>query len=190
MKLKELKCPNCGASLEVEENVKKVKCEYCHKTFSVEDDYSTSYNKTKGAIDAQMDAAKKALNDYKKTPASILSKIFIGIAAIIMIAGFSFIIYKIVDTEVGQKVDKFNWKFETYPGVKSSFFVKGFVSDVIESNNKNPDHQVCVVVDGNESCSFSELSEVATNLNSSEYTVLIEYDNDGYVNKLILNTAK
>lgn len=36
MRLIEKKCPNCGASLEFDENAKSCKCEYCKRSFEIE----------------------------------------------------------------------------------------------------------------------------------------------------------
>lgn len=52
MKLKELKCKNCGANLEVEKNIAMVTYQFCHTTFSVLDTYSKGYNLAKGRLQA------------------------------------------------------------------------------------------------------------------------------------------
>lgn len=36
MKLIEKKCPNCGASLEFDDQAKSCKCSYCHRSFEIE----------------------------------------------------------------------------------------------------------------------------------------------------------
>ena len=38
MRIIEKKCPNCGASLEFDENARSCKCEYCKRTFEIERD--------------------------------------------------------------------------------------------------------------------------------------------------------
>ena len=38
MELKELKCKNCGANIELEEGKTEVKCKYCNTTFKVDDE--------------------------------------------------------------------------------------------------------------------------------------------------------
>ena len=38
MRIVEKKCPNCGASLEFDENAKSCKCDYCKRTFEIERD--------------------------------------------------------------------------------------------------------------------------------------------------------
>lgn len=38
MELKELKCKNCGAKIELEEGKTEVTCKYCNTTFKVDDE--------------------------------------------------------------------------------------------------------------------------------------------------------
>ena len=59
MRLKELKCKNCGATLKVEENVDKVKCDFCHTSFAVEDAYHDGYKFEKGRMQAQNEQFEK-----------------------------------------------------------------------------------------------------------------------------------
>ena len=61
MKLNELKCKNCGATLKVEGNVDTV------TTFSVEDSYNEAYKRTKGMMDATTEGFEnqvKMLNNF------------------------------------------------------------------------------------------------------------------------------
>lgn len=59
MKLKELKCENCGADLKINSETKEVKCEYCHTKFKVdhgmffEDMEQAGYEFEKGKLRAQ-----------------------------------------------------------------------------------------------------------------------------------------
>lgn len=59
MKLKELKCENCGADLKVNNETKEVKCEYCHTKFKVDngmlfdDMEQAGYEFEKGKLRAQ-----------------------------------------------------------------------------------------------------------------------------------------
>ena len=41
MRIVEKKCPNCGASLEFDENAKSCKCEYCKRSFEIERENNT-----------------------------------------------------------------------------------------------------------------------------------------------------
>lgn len=67
MKLNELKCKNCGATLKVEGNVDTITCKYCQTTFGVEDSYNEAYKRTKGMMDATTEGFEnqvKMLNNF------------------------------------------------------------------------------------------------------------------------------
>lgn len=185
MNLKDCKCPNCGASLEVPENTKKIKCEYCRKTFEVESTYDSAYNHTKGVLDAQMETSKEIFEHFNNNP---FNKVVRIIAAVIIIAITVMVFSIAIPTFMNSGKDDFNFFFESYPGVKSSFFVKTYINKVIESNSKNPKRQICVVLDGEEVCNNSEIPNVVSKLSSYDYSVSLGYDEKGYVNKLILNS--
>ena len=59
MELKELKCKNCGAKVEVDENATQATCKYCNTTFAIEDEYSAGYKYTKGVLKAKDEQYEK-----------------------------------------------------------------------------------------------------------------------------------
>ena len=67
MKLKELKCENCGADLKVNNETKEVKCEYCHTKFKVDngmlfdDMEQAGYEFEKGKLRAQKEQREQQL---------------------------------------------------------------------------------------------------------------------------------
>ncbi|MDD6878724.1 MAG: hypothetical protein PUD59_00635 [bacterium] len=85
MNFKELECPNCGAELEVPENSRKIKCEYCRKVFEVESTYNKAYDTAKGVIDAQIDASERMYDQFENTPANKFFRIFFFIMFLIVI---------------------------------------------------------------------------------------------------------
>lgn len=65
MKLVEMKCKNCGATLEVSSDVKEAKCKYCHTTFKIDDEVKhikydnaeqSGYEFEKGRMRAQQES--------------------------------------------------------------------------------------------------------------------------------------
>ena len=59
MRLKELKCKNCGANVKVEKNVSQAKCDFCQTTFAVEDAYHDGYKFEKGRMKAHSEQIEK-----------------------------------------------------------------------------------------------------------------------------------
>ena len=83
MKLIEKKCPNCGASLEFNENDKSCVCNYCHRSFEIERDTSK--------LD-ELKEAQYVLNEIMKK--NTFSPFFF-IIPIIVFAGFIFVFFNI-----------------------------------------------------------------------------------------------
>ena len=92
MELKELKCKNCGAKLEVEEGATEVTCKFCGTTFSIDDAYTQGYKYTKGVLKAQSEQMEENLNTaqefLKNSSFGKTSKVFSVVFATIFILIF------------------------------------------------------------------------------------------------------
>ena len=130
MELKELKCKNCGAKIELEEGKTEVTCKYCNTTFKVDDEYSKAYNYTKGILKAHNDQMQEFYNSREGK----LSKRIINIIFIIVFLIFFLIIgltisniynySNVIETENESiDVDMFNIPFSGMNGQKSTFFI-------------------------------------------------------------------
>ena len=87
MRLRELKCKNCGSKIKVDENVAKVECEYCHTTFAVDDAYNDGYKFEKGRIKAQTEHIEKSLENAKGVIEPV-GKAFLAHSIITGVIGF------------------------------------------------------------------------------------------------------
>lgn len=117
MKLKELKCKNCGATLKVEEEVAQVKCEFCHTTFAVEDAYHDGYKFEKGRMKAHSEQFEKNL-EHAKGIIGPIGKIFAAqyiISAVAAIVIFTIVVIAIITMLISQnnKREEFNNKKDT-----------------------------------------------------------------------------
>ena len=66
MNIKSITCPNCGAQLNVDENVSRVVCEFCGSTVTVEDSRLEGFNRELGSMNAREKVAyekAKAIDD-------------------------------------------------------------------------------------------------------------------------------
>lgn len=101
MELKELRCKNCGAKIEVNEGTRMVTCKYCNTTFSTDDDYSAGYEYTKGVLKAQEEQLEKNMELLYKRPISksekIVRNLFFIFAGIMIIAIWGFLIVSILN---------------------------------------------------------------------------------------------
>ena len=79
---------------------------------------------------------------------------------------------------------QFNFQFEHDGGTKSEFFLKSTLDEIIQSN-KTHDKKVSLVYDGTETTDESEIIKIKQSLNGT-YEVSINYDDNGYVNKIVV----
>ena len=81
----------------------------------------------------------------------------------------------------------FNDEFELFSGTKSGFFVTTLLDKVIISNKKQSEHIINVTNDGNSTTDEEEIRNIKKNLDSSkEYEVILDYDEEGYVNSITI----
>lgn len=191
MKLKELKCKNCGAKLKVDENVDVVTCKYCNTTFSVEDTYKESYKKTKGMIDATNDAYKEKLKEQRKNPIYMFVSIFIVIVFIVVFFSIGYGIYKSAkNTNEFNKqfeVNKFNIKFSNYNGTKNKFWIDDYLDDIVTNNKTNTSHLITVVYKDISTTDPKEITNIKKQIkDNKDYEVIVDYDNNGYFNKMTI----
>ena len=119
MELKELKCKNCGANLEVQVDAREVTCKFCHTKFAVESAENTGYEFEKGRMKAQREelsknikaatdalktngaelgrTAQNALNSINgaeiENAAKGIGKVFLIIFGVLFVSVFAFIVF-------------------------------------------------------------------------------------------------
>lgn len=94
MKAKALKCPECGANLEIEKGQKNCSCDYCGYTFVVDDEnrnatYNENITHTKRYInETKIEVAK--INDRKNKRMYMFFTIILTVALIALLCVFVF----------------------------------------------------------------------------------------------------
>ena len=85
-----------------------------------------------------------------------------------------------------EEMDKnqFNFDFERENGTKNAFFLKSTFDKIVRSNKIN-DRKISLVFNGTETTEESEIINIKQSLDG-DYEVSINYDNDGYVNKIVV----
>ena len=91
--------------------------------------------------------------------------------------------------------DSFNSTFEMNQGTKSGMFAKSQVDNIIKNNKKDKEHLIEVVFDGTSyGTDPSNISNVKNKLQEfngykfQEYEISLDYDDNGYVNKVTIET--
>lgn len=194
MELKELKCKNCGAKIELEEGKTEVTCKYCNTTFKVDDEYSKAYNYTKGILKAHNDQMQEFYNSREGK----LSKRIINIIFIIVFLIFFLIIgltisniynySNVIETENESiDVDMFNITFSGMNGQKSTFFINDYLDKIVTNNKKQQKHIITVKYQDKETSNPDEIIAIKKSLDESkQYELSTDYDQAGFINKLTI----
>lgn len=197
MELKELKCKNCGAKIELEEGKTEVTCKYCNTTFKVDDEYSKAYNYTKGILKAH----NEQMQEFYNSREGKLSKIIINIIIIIVFLIFFLVIglmisniynYSPIRSNVIETknesidVDMFNIQFSGINGQKSTFFINDYLDEIV-TNNKKQEHIITVKYQDKETSNPDEIIAIKKSLDESkQYELSTDYDQAGFINKLTI----
>lgn len=209
MRLKELNCKNCGATLEVEENATQVKCKFCNTTFAVEDAYTDGYKFEKGKLQAQSEHFEKSMeqvNDFlNNNPIAKIHKKMSIIITIIFVVIFVMVLIGIISTSVSQNkmrdkinddsiindmndymsdfdIKVFNNQFEMYKGTEYGSSVGRLLDEVSTNNKKNADNQVTVVFKETTTKDPEEMKNIKKQLGDwTEYEVSFEYNDSGLI---------
>ena len=209
MRLKELNCKNCGASLKVEENAQQVKCEFCHTAFAVEDAYTDGYKYEKGRLKAQNEQLEKHMENAKGILAPV-GKIFAAHYIITAVAGIAiFVIIAIIafstifsfnkdrDTirnndagvvdDMGNFMSEFdirmfNNNFEMYKGTEYGSSVGRLLDEISTNNKKDADNQITVVFKETTTKDPEEMKNIKKQLGDwTEYEVSFDYNDAGLI---------
>lgn len=191
MRLKELKCKNCGADVKVEENATQAKCEFCHTTFTVEDAYHEGYKFEKGRMKAHNEQIEKNLEHVKGIMGPI-GKIFATqyiLSAIVGVIIFVIAIVMIIFLATGQintvdefDITRFNNTYEMYTGTEYGSTVGRLIDEVSTNNKKNKKHQITIKYKEISTTSPEEMKDIKKQIDAwTKYEVTFEYDEDGFI---------
>lgn len=91
--------------------------------------------------------------------------------------------------------DNFNSTFEMYQGTKSGMFAKSQVDNVVKNNKKDKEHLIEVIFDGTsygtDPINIQSIKNKLQEFNGykfQEYEISLDYDDNGYVNKITIET--
>ena len=205
--MKKLKCSSCGAELHVEDNKEYAVCNHCGSRYKLNEDLNVNIK-----LDDNM---KEVLNNglgTVKNASKVMIIPFI-LFALIFIAIFVFGFINInkskksaeenrekIHEQVKEqneiinkqqeeaKKEMFNFQFANDNGTKSAFFLESTLDEIIESN-KTQDRLVTLVFNGKEVTEESEIINIKHSL-KGDYEVSFNYDDEGYINKIIVDKIK
>ncbi len=192
-------CPYCNATYKIDDEVKHVK---------YDDMENSGYEFEKGRIKAQREhIANNTVLGQTKFPVFIIPIFFI------MIIGMSIIMItrmhsarkefsNSVDNSVTQKAkeeaeanekqqklesERYSFNFKYSNGRKATIFVESMLNDVIDSNRTNKDRFITVNFKDISTQETEQILEIEKQLEDyGEYDVVLDYDEDGFVNAITI----
>lgn len=224
MKLVELECQNCGATLKLEEGTEIVSCPYCKATYKLDDEAqhikyddmeNSGYEFEKGRIKAQKEHVANNQNlNIAKIPIIIIPIIVvIMIISIIVFFGIGISSVKngfeksyndsnndinidelkenseIETNKENGKSEQEKYRFNLHysNGRQAEIFVKSMLNNVITSNKTNKDKIITVKFNDITTQDPEQILEIEKQLiDYKEYDVLLDYDEDGFVNMITI----
>ena len=196
--MEKLKCSSCGATLQVEENKEYAVCNHCGSRYKLKEDLNVNI-KLDDNVKEVLNTGLGTFNHFSK---------FMFIPIIIFVISFVLIFYfgflnanrnkkTIDDNQMEEQLNMqqeniekgvFNFQFINDNGTKSAFFLESTLDEIIQSN-KIYDRKVILVFNGTETTEESEIINIKHTLEGN-YEVSFNYDEDGYINKIIVDTIK
>lgn len=196
MRLKELKCKNCGASIKVVENESQVKCKFCNTTFAVEDPYHDGYKFEKGRMKAHDEQVEKNINHVKGIVGPIgkvfaIQYIITAIISIAIIATVIIMIIFAVSKEVNSvdefDINRFNSVYEMYNGTEFGSSVGRLIDEISTNNKKDKKHQITINYKNESTQDPDKMKEIKKELDVwTKYEVTFEYDENGFIYQAII----
>lgn len=198
--MEKLKCSSCGAALQVEENKEYAVCNHCGSKYKLNEDLNVNI-KLDNNVKEVLNAGLGTFNHISKF---MVIPIIVFVIIFVLIFYFGFINtsksrktiennQKQIEEQINKqqenvKKDVFNFQFTNDNGTKSAFFLKSTLDEIIQSN-KIYDRKVTLVFNGTETTNESEIIDIKHSLDG-DYEVSFNYDEDGYINKIIVNKIK
>ena len=195
--MEKLKCESCGGDLVVDDDKEYATCPYCGPKYKLNDDVN---------VNIKMDDVMKNAIDTRNVVAKRFSKVMI-IPIVFFIIIFCTIVFmsiksirdfkeeedksrieyeqKAKEQEEESKIYSFNFQFTGDNGTKDAFFLESTLDEIVQSNKTN-DRLVTLVFDGKEVTDESEIIEIKHSLDG-KYEVSFNYDDDGYIDKIIVD---
>ncbi len=180
--MKSLKCTSCGANLRVEESKEYAVCDHCGSKYKLNDDLTINIK----LDDNMKEIINTGLGTAKHVSKFMLIPIFL--ITIIVIVGVVFSFMSFSSNSSKWDKNKFNNQFIYDNGTKHAIFVTKTLDTIVQSN-KTQKKQIVLVFNQKEVKEEKEIIDIKHSLDGN-YEVSFNYDEDGYINKIIVDEIK
>lgn len=198
--MKKLNCSSCGAELRIEENKEYAVCDHCGTRYKLNEDLNINIkldDNVKDVINTSFGTVNKA-SKFMFVPIFIFVIafsliLFIGIRSINRSRNNSNENKKQQEENINKqqeevKKDVFNFQFVNDNGTKSAFLLESTLDEIIQSN-KLYNRKVTLVYNGKETTDETEIINIKHSL-EGDYEVSLDYDSEGFIYKIRVDTIK
>ena len=198
--MKKLNCSSCGAELRIEENKEYAVCDHCGTKYKLNEDLNINIK----LDDNVKDVINTSFGTVNKASKFMFVPIFIFIIAfsLILFIGIRSINRSRNNSEENKKQqqeninkqqeevkkDIFNFQFVNDNGTKSAFLLESTLDEIIQSN-KLYNRKVTLVYNGKETTDETEIIDIKHSL-EGDYEVSLDYDSEGFIYKIRVDTIK
>ena len=198
--MKKLRCSSCGATLQIDESNEYAVCDHCGTKYKLNEDLNVNIK----FDDNVKDVLDKGLGTVNHVSKFMFIPIIIFVIIFILIIYFGFIntnknknILEDNQNQIEEQINKqqdnikkdvFNFQFANDNGTKSAFLLESILDEIIQSN-KIYNRKVILVFNGTETTNESEIINIKHSLDGN-YEVSLNYDEDGYINKIVVDVIK
>ncbi len=211
--MEKLKCESCGANLEIDQDKEYATCPYCNLKYKLKQDSNLNIKleldeKTKETIKKGGGLLLKfGIGHFIITGIITIAIIGVAIFGVVKIFNQATSTYKNTKSNIKenqkndnssvsdsteydnmkQEIEKssFNGKYELYSEKQPKFFLEKLFDDVA-NNNKNNNKIITVVYNNITTSNPDEITNLYDSLEDKEYEVKLDYDDNGYVNKITI----
>ena len=198
--MKKLNCSSCGAELRIEENKEYAVCDHCGTRYKLNEDLNINIK----LDDNVKDVINTSFGTVNKASKFMFVPIFIFVIAfsLILFIGIRSINRSRNNSEENKKQqqeninkqqeevkkDVFNFQFVNDNGTKSAFLLESTLDEIIQSN-KLYNRKVTLVYNGKETTDETEIINIKHSL-EGDYEVSLDYDSEGFIYKIRVDTIK
>ena len=190
--MEKMRCSSCGGEITIDNDKEYGKCPYCGTKYKLKNDINFNIK----LDDNIKDVLNNSTNRFSKFLLIPILSVSIIIFTIIIILVLRFnsqyksvninknnnSIYNSLVDNITKK--SFNSQFLGANGTKNDFFLRHTLDDIIESN-KTHERKVILEFENKEITDEKEIIEIKHSL-SGNYEVSFNYDEEGFINKIIV----
>ncbi|MBR1749033.1 MAG: hypothetical protein IJ743_04465 [Bacilli bacterium] len=177
--MKSLKCKSCGGEMVIDSAKEFATCPYCKSKVKLKETHD---------INIKLD---DSIKEFMKPPKWIFIPIIIIFTIVLLVFFTVFKSMSETHNDMGKTTfsinqSMHNMNFEPYSGTQAKIFIENLLDNAVTNNKTNQDLIVSVQYADKETSNPNEIIEIKHSLENKKYEIKLDYNDDGYVNKITI----